>query len=396
MAFFGVTLEVIDKLEPIPGADRIVKATLRGIDFSFVVGKGQFEEGATCVYIPVDSILPLSLQEKLNLVGKLSGKDKNRVRTIKLKGTFSEGIAVSTDVVAELLQKSKKPTPEELTAFLGITKYDPEIKADKDAEAVAHAAKSRWPWYRRWAHRLFSKRIFNWMFPPKGGCLMPLNELGISVYDIEGCNRHKHVVEALMDKPVYVTLKVEGQNAAVLWRKGKVWVNQRRYSIAKSSENTIWQIAEKQNLIKFAEQVANAHNASEVLVYFEACGSNDGASGISGNVYKFKDFRGYVFDIKVDGKYLPMKLAIQDYREFFGNTDFFAPVLCAGLTLGEWLDGRTVEKAAEVKGVLRKCDSTLEEGIVIHPAEEYEERGLGRVILKFRSLPYKAERGDKE
>jgi hypothetical protein len=84
------------------------------------------------------------------------------------------------------------------------------------------------------------------------------------------------------------------------------------------------------------------------------------------------------------------------YADFYKSLEFFVPVLCANLPLGQWLDGKEVAQAAEVKGVLRKCDSGLEEGIVIHPAEEYEERGLGRVILKFRSLPYKAERGDKE
>jgi hypothetical protein len=397
MAFFGVTLEIIDKLEPIPGADRIVKATLRGIDFSFVVGKGQFEEGGTCVYLPIDSILPLSLQEKLNLAGKLGGKNKDRIRTVRLKGVYSEGIAVSPDVVAlELLTKNRKPTSEELTAYLGVTKYDPEEKADKEKAAAQAKDHKCWPWYKRWAHRLFSKKIFQYFYPPKGGSLMPLNELGISVYDIEGCNRHKEVVEDLMDKPVIVTLKVEGQNAAVLWRKGKVFVNQRRYSVIKSNENPLWEIANKQRIIAFAEFMAHKFKEDEVLVYYEACGSNDGAGAISGNIYKFKDFRGYIFDIKVGGKFIPWDMVRSLYQEFYGNLEFLVPTLCFGQTLGEWLGGRTVEQAAEVKGVLRHCDSEREEGIVIHPALEYEARGLGRVILKFRSLSYKAEHGDKE
>ena len=38
MAFFNVTIETIKSIEPIEGADRIQKATLNGLEFTFVVG----------------------------------------------------------------------------------------------------------------------------------------------------------------------------------------------------------------------------------------------------------------------------------------------------------------------------------------------------------------------
>ena len=60
MSFFGVTVEVIDKVLPIEGADRIEVATLRDKDFQFIIAKGSFFPGDQCLYFPVDSLIGFS------------------------------------------------------------------------------------------------------------------------------------------------------------------------------------------------------------------------------------------------------------------------------------------------------------------------------------------------
>ena len=51
------SVEIIDKLEPIPNADRILKATVKG--WECVVSKSDnFQQGYKVVYIEVDSVLP--------------------------------------------------------------------------------------------------------------------------------------------------------------------------------------------------------------------------------------------------------------------------------------------------------------------------------------------------
>ena len=50
------SIQKIIKIEPIPGADRIEKATILG--WECVVQKGQFKPGDHCIYFEIDSIVP--------------------------------------------------------------------------------------------------------------------------------------------------------------------------------------------------------------------------------------------------------------------------------------------------------------------------------------------------
>jgi len=175
MAFFGVTCETIDAVRPIPGADRIELATLRGLDFSFVIGKGSFKPGDKCLYLPIDSILPAPLIEKLGLTGKLAGTEKNRVKTAELRKTISQGVVAPIDIVPEYLRHSA----EAMTEYLGVTKWDPPENQVSD------------------------------------GILQPLCD-GLSEYDIESAQRYQDVLKLLMDQPALITEKIEGCNLSVI------------------------------------------------------------------------------------------------------------------------------------------------------------------------------------
>jgi len=399
MSFFAVTKETIGAIEPIKGADKIVKATLKGMDLSFVVLKDQFQVGDECVYIPLDAIVPDAVLEKMGLQGKLGGHAKNRVKTIKLKGTYSQGIATDLSLIKDLLAKKKNPTPEQITEFLGITKHDPESKNEiKDTPEQQDRRTKRWPWHKKILRSLFGYSFTKWLYGKPPGVLIPLNTLGLPVYDIEGCNRYKELTESLMDKEVWISLKVEGQNAAVLCRKGKIYVNQRRFTIEKDKNNPLWQIAESHGFIDLAKKL-HLGSGEDALVYFEACGSNKGTSGISGNIYGFDEYKGYIFDIRVGDKFLNID-EINHVLTGFGYTQYLVPILAQNIKLSEWLKYLSlpsVEKAAEQKSILNKKGNCLEEGIVIHPMVEQRSEELGgRLILKYRSKAYLAAKGDDE
>jgi RNA ligase (TIGR02306 family) len=190
MAFFGVTREKIGSVSPIPDADKIEMAKLDGMDFQFVIMKDDFKPGDDCLYFPVDSLLPEELVEKMGLTGKLSGKKKNRIKTVKLRGQISQGIVTKTDLAPDGMSD-----PEKLTEHLGVEKYEPPVVVGEDCD------------------------------------LVPLPD-GLSVYDIEGADRYTHIAESLMDQDVVITEKVEGTNFSVSVSKdGVVSVNQRRYAI---------------------------------------------------------------------------------------------------------------------------------------------------------------------
>ena len=79
------TIAKIDELHPIPEADAIERAVIRG--WNVVVKKGEFKVGDLCVYCEIDSLLP-EREEFEFLRNK-----KFRIKTIKLRGQVSQGIA---------------------------------------------------------------------------------------------------------------------------------------------------------------------------------------------------------------------------------------------------------------------------------------------------------------
>lgn len=85
------SIQIIKDLQPIAGADAILLATVLG--WQCVVRKGEFNIGDRCIYFEIDSILPVTLwNEHLR---KGSDKDKPlRIRSIRLKNTLSQGLAL--------------------------------------------------------------------------------------------------------------------------------------------------------------------------------------------------------------------------------------------------------------------------------------------------------------
>ncbi|NQY58434.1 hypothetical protein [Cognatishimia sp.] len=105
----------IESIETIKDADLIVLYKLKNGN-NVVWGKDVFEVGEKVLYIKEQSLLPKPLIEMLGLVGRLAGKTKNRVKAIRLKGTYSEGLILKDVINCE---------DSELDKLLGVTKYIP-------------------------------------------------------------------------------------------------------------------------------------------------------------------------------------------------------------------------------------------------------------------------------
>lgn len=137
MSDFVVKVRRIEAIEPIPNADAIELAVVG--DYRSVVRKGDFRVGNLAVYIPEASVVPAWLLERMNLVGKLAGADKNRVKAIKLRGCLSQGILypVYTDKFPTdyfIAGRDDYDTMyvsegDNVAEFLEIIKYEPVIPA---------------------------------------------------------------------------------------------------------------------------------------------------------------------------------------------------------------------------------------------------------------------------
>lgn len=343
MAFFGVTVEQIDRVSPIEGADRIEVATLRGKDFQFVIARGSFAPGDACLYVPIDSLLPQPLAQLLGVAGKLAGREQNRVKTVKLRGQISQGIVARTDVVpAELLAQG----PAAITAHLGVTKHEPPEIVCADATLVE--------------------------LPD-----------GVSVYDIEGADRYTEQAALLHEGDVLVTEKVEGSNFSVVVKPdGAVLVNQRTKSIVPrdGAEHTFWKVAREQRVIDFATALSKKRPGAQVAVYGEALGP-----GVQGNLYKLRSHTVRLFDIRVGASWLSAEEFLAEVAAFYERpAEVTVPVLHRG-PLAAWLGGQTIKQASN--GRSRLAD-VPREGIVIRPAVEREVSGFGRLVLKQRSPEY--------
>jgi RNA ligase (TIGR02306 family) len=86
------TIQRITNLSPIPDADAIEVAQILG--WKVVVKKGEFHVGSIVVYCEIDSLMPNNRPEFEFL------KSSNyRIRTVKLRGQVSQGIAFPLDIL---------------------------------------------------------------------------------------------------------------------------------------------------------------------------------------------------------------------------------------------------------------------------------------------------------
>lgn len=337
MSLFKVSIEKVATVTKHPNADQLEICTLKSYpSLQFITAKGKYTTDIIVVYFPLDSVLPADILEKLQLTGKLKGKDKNRVQTICLRGSMSQGLIIP---VCELFNE-QVPIGTDVTERLQVVKYEPPV------------------------------------VPCHNANLLPL-PCGLKAYDLEGCDRFQDILEILMDKVVCITEKVEGANFSVTATpSGELWVNQRNFTIQpkSGSEHDFWRVASSQGLIQEAKTLASLY-LENVTIYGEFIGP-----GYQGNIYKRSLHQVLVFDVKVGNSFMDASRCI----ELFQN--MYVPILSMGITLREWLNGKTIHEASS--GSSKLLSSQLREGIVVKPIIDEYVTGFGRLILKQRDPVY--------
>jgi len=113
------TIELITKIAPIDGADKIVVATVGG--WQVVVQKELHSEGDKVVFVHPDTVLAPSDWNKF-LVDKGNPEAPIVLRPRTLRGTFSVGLALPLGVLPKDLPSYAVGT--EVSSVLGVTKYE--------------------------------------------------------------------------------------------------------------------------------------------------------------------------------------------------------------------------------------------------------------------------------
>lgn len=117
-------------IEPHPNADTLSIALIDG--YQSCVRKGEFATGDLGVYLPEQSIVPQWMLERMNLVDKLSGGQKNRIKCIKLRKSISQGIVYP--VINGMMEGETKSYPvkegDDVQHILGVAKWEPAVPSN--------------------------------------------------------------------------------------------------------------------------------------------------------------------------------------------------------------------------------------------------------------------------
>ena len=378
MSTHRVEIVEIASIDIHPNADRLSIARIGG--WQVVVGKGSFEPKEWALYVPVDSVLPNSLEERLFPPGSKITLKKGRIRSIKIRGQMSQGMLISLDDVEGELAATwdgKHPLPKytlglDLAERLKITKYEPPEPdfAGPTAPKGKKASKSQ------------------------------INPNFKKYTDIENIKWYTNVFKD--GEMVYISEKLHGTSArygyvprhyegflaplrqAIMDRLAK-WGLVKSHQFIFGSRNV--QLHTGTNKSWYAEDVYSKilkqENIQERLqpgecVYGEIVGHNiqkNYSYGCKEGEHKF-----YVYDVMVNGKYL-------DYPAFarWCSNRGFEPV--PKLYVGPW--------STEVHMQHRDGDSTIggqkiREGVVIKSVVD-EESICGRKVLKSISDAYYLE-----
>lgn len=239
------TIRQVKTVEPIPGADFIEIAKIDG--WQCVVKKDEFQAGDLCVYFEIDSFLPIEPQYEFlrkSSYKKMGEEEGFRLKTIKLKGQLSQGLAlplssfsfhITTPLVVGI----------DLTEILNIKKYERPVPIQMEGKV---------------------KRYFPSF---------------IKKTDQE---RIQNISEEIITGGWIPTEKLDGTSFTCYKYNGEFGVCSRNLELCETEENLYWQIARKYNL----EEIL----PDDVCIQGEIVGP-----GIQDNIYKLSEPTLFLFHI---------------------------------------------------------------------------------------------------
>jgi RNA ligase (TIGR02306 family) len=244
------SIRVIDKIEPIEGADAIEAAVLGG--WKVVVKKGEFVIGDLAVYLEIDSWVPTELAPFLSK-GKepreFNGVKGERLRTVKLRGQLSQGLLLPLTSAGEFALNEG----DDVTEVLNIQKWERPMNAQ-----LAGMAKGNFP------------------------SLIPKT-------DQERVQNLVKEIAAADGMLFEVTEKLEGSSMTCYLIDGEFGVCSRNLDLKETEGNAFWEVARR-------DDIEGKMRATGPDAQFAIQGELIGP-GIQGNIYKLSHTEFYVFDV---------------------------------------------------------------------------------------------------
>jgi RNA ligase (TIGR02306 family) len=236
----------IVEIQPIPGADAIVVATVKG--WKVVVKVNEYKVGDLAVYYEIDSFLPIRPQFEFlrkSSYKRMGSSEGFRLKTIRLRGQISQGLLTP---IPEGISNPKEG--DDLTEALDIVKYEPPIPAQ-----LAGKIKGTFP-----------------SFIPK------TDEIRIQNFESE-------VGFSPAGERAYVTEKLDGTSFTCYFNNGVFGVCGRNWELTETSDNSLWRMA---NVLQLKEKMTK--HGKNIALQGELIGA-----GINGNLYGLSDHKLFFF-----------------------------------------------------------------------------------------------------
>lgn len=319
------SIQKVLEVHPIENADAIERIKVLG--WQLVAKKEEFAPGDLCVYCEIDSILPEKPEFEFLRARHF------RIKTIKLRGVLSQGIAFPLS----FLPAGEWKEGDDVTELIGVLKYEKPVP-------------------------LNMKGIVKGSFPS----YVPKTD-EVRVQSVP------EVVNELVNAPLYITVKLDGTSATYAHKNGEFDVCSRNLSLKEDETNIYWKLAAKYDLLNKLKQKGN------YALQVELCGP-----GIQKNPAGLKEVDIFAFNVfNIDeARYL-------DFEEF---TAFCSE---CGVPVVPVIDARVVFKELTLEELLEMAKGvydgtkTAREGIVIRPVKEtYSEAIKGRLSVKVCSNDY--------
>lgn len=341
----------VKRVYPHKNADRLELAEIKG--WQTVIGKGQYKAGDIVVFIPPDTLVPEALADELGIRNYLGGKDKTRVKTVRLRGEMSFGLAV------DVPDDRKWEVGYNCASDMNIEKYEPPMRATAGDAAPEDALFTRYT-------------------------------------DIENIRNFPDVFEE--GETVIATEKVDGSNDRIgisfsiledgtetyEWKAGSHALKRKRPDAEGMKENIYWHPYNLEGVRKMVQHLHDDDGGNnEVILYGEIYGRVRGGHK-SLHYGKPNSLNFVAFDIKLNGNYVSW-CELVNSCEAFGVP--YVPIVAEF--------DFSIEKAREFStgdSLLAKRNGMEEphmrEGIVLKPIDERRDPAFGRVVVKFLNDDY--------
>ena len=338
------SVQRIAALSPIEGADAIEVARILG--WNVVVKKGEFKVDDLCIYCEIDSILP----EKPEF--EFLRPRKFRIKTVKLRGQISQGIAFPLNIVSTVnpaVSIAFLKEGDDVTEPMGVKKYDPEqesMQVEKeptfnDKNPLVRTFKK----YRYLTIKFFRKLLG---IPSSTKKTAYPSHLFPKTDETRVQNLGKLITDAA-GTSCYVTEKLEGQSASFYKYGKKVGTCSRNMQVH-NTDDPRFAMDKKYKIFEQLKKMKGNYAMQGELV----------GGKIQGNLYELPEhdiYFYYVYDI--DNR---RKLNYEEFMEFCNNMGVkTVPVLDDNFTLPNSID----ELVQYSIGYSQVNPKKMREGVVI-------------------------------